>query len=329
MPWAALAVGLLVANPFVSDVSVVGGLGTVTVGDHQRITRDGGRTFHRLVVGGRSAVTATVLSNGLGYATAGDGRLWRTVDGGRRWRPTGVRNVVQIAATSTSAWALRAKHKRVWLARSEDGGRTWHARSLRVGGFESPAVRVAFADAADGVISGLRPSGKPFLLITRDGGRTWSERRDPCSPDAVGFKGSAVVQWLASGTLWLVCVGAGGAGAEALEVHTSVDAGRTFVMQSRAGLPGVGAPAVGRLAGGGHITGFTAVTNRRAFMTFGYEVTVTRDGGRHWRALRHLPRSFDGSAALSIDGKARYLALGGYGLWKSPDAGAHWQRLKP
>jgi photosystem II stability/assembly factor-like uncharacterized protein len=318
---------------------VVDGLGTVTVDagprrvPHQWITRDGGRTFHHLKVGGRAGASATVLSNGLGYAKARDGRLWRTVDGGRTWRATAVRNVFQITATSTSAWALRARGRRVWLVRSEDGGRTWHTRRLRVGGFEGPAVRVAFADAADGVMTGLRPSpagvdGEPFLLITRDGGRTWAERRDPCSPDAVGFKGSADAQWLASGTLWLVCVGAGGAGSETLEVHTSVDAGRTFTLQSRAPLPGVGAPAVGRLRGAGHYQGFTAVTNRRAFMRFGYGLTVTQDEGRNWRSLRHLPRRLNGGGSgLSIDGRTRYLALGSDGLWKSSDAGAHWQRL--
>ena len=70
------------------------------------------------------------------------------------------------------------------------------------------------------------------------------------------------------------------------------------------------------------------MTNRRAFMSFGYGLTVTQDGGRTWRALRHLPRQlYGGGAALSIDGRARYLALGSDGLWKSPDAGAHWQRL--
>ncbi len=300
----------------------------------QRITRDGGRSFRRLKVGGRPAVTATMLSNGLGYATTRAGRLWRTANGGRSWSATALKNVFQVTATSTSAWALRHRGKRVWLVRSEDGGRTWHTRRLHVGGFEGPAVHIAFADAADGVITGLRPSasgndGKPFLLITRDGGRRWTERRHPCSRDAVGFKGPSDAQWLASGTLWLVCIGAGGVGAEALEVHTSVDAGRTFVMQSRAPLPGVGAPAVGRLVAPGHIKGFSAVTNRRAFMSFGYGLTVTHDAGRHWRVLRHLPSHFDGSAVLSINGKARYLALGGYGLWKSPDAGAHWQRLKP
>jgi photosystem II stability/assembly factor-like uncharacterized protein len=214
------------AAPFVSDVSVVDGLGTVPVGERARgrperqITRDGGRTFHRLRLGSGAAATAIVLSNGLGYAQARAGRLWRTTDGGRTWKPTAVRNVFQITATSTSAWALRSRGRRVWLVRSDDGGRSWHSRRLHVGGYEGPAVRIAFADAADGVITGLRPSasgadGTPFLLVTRNGGRTWTERRNPCSPDAVGFKGPAEAQWLASGTLWLVCIGAGGAGAEA------------------------------------------------------------------------------------------------------------------
>jgi photosystem II stability/assembly factor-like uncharacterized protein len=347
MPRLALAIVLLLvaaAAPaqaaFVGDVSLVDGLGTVSVDagglrtvPHQWITRDGGRTFQRLTVGGRSDVTATVLANGLAYAQAHDGRLWRSVDGGRTWKATAGWDDFQLTATSTSAWALRARGKRVWIVRSEDGGRSWHSRPLRVGGYEGPAVRIAFADAADGVITGLRPStsgadGKPFLLITQDGGRTWTQRRQPCSHDAVGFKAPSDAQWLASGTLWLLCIGAGGAGAETLEVHTSVDAGRTFALRSRAPLPGSGAPGVGRFVGAGHINGFSAVTNRQAFMSFGYGLTVTQDGGRRWRELRHLPSPFDGSSILSIDGRARYLALGGYGLWKSPDAGAHWRRLK-
>jgi hypothetical protein len=50
------------------------------------------------------------------------------------------------------------------------------------------------------------------------------------------------------GTLWLVCAGPGGAGAEALEVHT----------------------AIGALRGAGHYQGIIAVADRRAFMRFGY-----------------------------------------------------------
>jgi hypothetical protein len=99
-------------------------------------------------------------------------------------------------------------------------------------------------------------------------------------------------------------------------------------MRSRAPLPGIGAPALGRLIGAGHIHGFSAVTNQRAFMSFGYELTVSHDGGRNWHALRHLPRRlYGGLSALGIDGRNRYLALGGDGLWKSSDAGAHWRRL--
>ena len=272
-----------------------------------------------------------MLPNGLGYAWAHDDRLWRSTDGGRKWRRTKVTDVFQITATSTSAWALRNRGKRTWIVRSEDGGRTWHQRRLRVGGFEGPAVRVAFADAADGVISGLRPTrdgtgGKPFLLVTQNGGRTWAERDQPCRVWA--FKYPSDVQWLASGTLWLICVSAGGAGAEAIEVRTSTDAGRTFTLRSSAPLQGE-VPTVGHTGGPGHYQGFTALTGRRAFMDFGYGVTVTDDGGRDWRMLRHLPRQPDGAAIISVDGRTRYLALGGFGLWRSPDAGAHWRKLSP
>jgi photosystem II stability/assembly factor-like uncharacterized protein len=329
---ALLLVGAAPARAqFVGDVSVADGLGTVSIDERVWLTRDGGQTLHRVLVRGHSALAATVLPNGLGYARARDERLWRTTDGGRTWRRTPVKNVFQVTATSTSAWALRNRGKRTWIVRSEDGGRTWHSRRLSVGGSEGPAVQVAFADAADGVISGLRPSpgelrGKPFLLVTQDGGRTWTERLQPCT--AVAFKYPSDVQWLASGTLWLICVGAGGAGAETIEVLTSVDAGRTFTLRSRAPLPGEAQPAVGHGGGPGHYQGFTALTGRRAFMDFGYGVTVTDDGGRDWRQLRHLPRQPDGGAAIvSVDGKTRYLALGQFGLWRSLDAGAHWERL--
>lgn len=317
---------------FVGDVHIVGGLGTVRTDGTLWLTRDGGRSFDRVVVDGHSALTATVLPNGLGYAQARDERLWRTTDGGRTWLRTKVTHVFQVTATSTGAWALRNRGSRTWLVRSDDGGRTWHQRRLRVGGFEGPAAIVAFADAADGVISGLRPGpdgtgGKPFLLVTQDGGRTWTERRQPCRVYADKYPPD--VQWLASGTLWLICVGSGGAGAEAIEVLTSTDAGRTFTLRSSAPLQAE-VPTVGHTGGPGHYQGFTALTGRRAFMNFGYGVTTTADGGRNWRLLRHLPRQPDGGAAIvSVDGRTRYLALGAYGLWRSPDAGAHWKRLSP
>lgn len=330
---ALLLVGAAPARAeFVGDVSIAGGLGTVRIDGTLWLTRDGGQSFHRVVVDGHSALTATVLPNGLGYARAHDGRLWRSTDGGRRWQRTTVADVFQITATSTSAWALRNRGRRTWIVRSEDGGRTWHQRRLRVGGSAGPAVQVAFADAADGVISGLRPSpggtsGTPFLLVTQDGGRTWTERRQPCRVYA--FKYPPDVEWLASGTMWLICVSAGGAGAEAIEVLTSTDAGRTFTLRSSAPLQGE-IPTVGRTGGPGHYQGFTALTGRRAFMDFGYGITTTSDGGRNWRLLRHLPRQPDGGAAIiSVDGRTRYLALGGFGLWRSPDAGAHWKKLSP
>ncbi|MDA0179955.1 glycoside hydrolase [Solirubrobacter phytolaccae] len=319
------------AAPFVSDVHVVDGFGTVTASTgrselRQWITRDGGRTFERLRVRGELDVYGTVLANGLGYARVGSGRLWRTVDGGRTWRRTGVRGVFKVAATSTSAWALRSKGRRVWLTRSDDGGRSWTTRSLRVGGFESPAVDIDFADAADGVISGLRPKDKPFLLVTHNGGRTWTERRSPCG--TFNSKAAPDVRWLVSGTLWLVCTGPGGAGAEAVEVHTSIDAGRSFALRSSAPLPGTGR-SVGQLAVRGHYKGFSPVSDRRAFMSSGYGFSVTRDGGRRWRGLRSLPVQLDGGGSvLQVDGKVRYLALGVQGLWRSPDAGARWHRVK-
>jgi photosystem II stability/assembly factor-like uncharacterized protein len=330
---ALLLVGAAPARAeFVGDVSVADGLGTVSIDEREWLTRDGGQTLRRVLVGGHSALDATVLPNGLGYARARGERLWRTTDGGRTWRRTPVKDVFQVTATSTSAWALRNRGKRTWIVRSEDGGRTWHSRRLSVGGSEGPAVQVAFADAADGVISGLRPSSgelddKPFLLVTQDGGRTWTERHQPCRVYA--FKYPSDVQWLASGTLWLICVGAGGAGAEAIEVLTSTDAGRTFTLRSSAPLQGE-VPTVGRTGGPGHYQGFTALTGRRAFMDFGYGVTTTADGGRNWRQLRHLPRQPGGGAAIvSVDGRTRYLALGQFGLWRSLDAGAHWKRLTP
>ena len=322
-----------VAASFVSLVDITDGVGTVTASldggeARQWVTRDGGRTFTRLRVGRELDVYGTVLGNGLGYARVGSSeRLWRTTNSGRTWTRTGVRDVFQVTATSTSAWALRSNGRREWLSRSDDGGRTWTTRELRVGNPEWPAVGVDFADAADGVLSGLRPSGKPFVRVTQDGGRTWTGRRSPCLFS--DYKSGPDARWLASGTLWLLCTGPGGTGTEALEVHTSTDAGRTFTLRSRAPLPGGGGEAVGGLFGVGHIHGFDPVSDRQAFMSFGYGYTVTTDGGVRWRPLRHLPGQLDGGGSeLKVDGKVRYLALGVQGLWRSPDAGATWRRVK-
>ncbi|MFL5779932.1 MAG: WD40/YVTN/BNR-like repeat-containing protein, partial [Thermoleophilaceae bacterium] len=74
----------------------------------------------------------------VGYATTGDGRLWRTRSAGRRWR-----EVVSLGADprlsllsfgdADHGWAVPRDFGDValgWMMRTDDGGRTWHPQAV-------------------------------------------------------------------------------------------------------------------------------------------------------------------------------------------------------
>ena len=141
-------------------------------------TRDGGRTwrFESGIVPGadRGAGLGRIqFRDSLrGWATAAEGRVMLTVDGGETWRPVGLPglrgdtlNDVQFRDDG-EGWAAGTR-----IAHSEDGGETWHTlfRSESENG-RVTANAIHFNDASHGWLVG--PAGT--LMRSDDGGRDWT-----------------------------------------------------------------------------------------------------------------------------------------------------------
>ncbi len=185
---------------------------------------------------------------------------------------------------------------------TQDGGRTWQPSSLAfrstwdsiIDGIACPVVTTCLVPAL-----AIRSSGslyKPFMLITRDGGTTWSKRRF-----AVGVSG--LHPNIACPTRWICYVK--GSTANRMAIVETSDAGKTWRM-----LPGTDVLAsigvgpdrlydfASSLACASASVCYTAdgypegVCGEDCHLTRFGAIFGTRDGFKHWRVL-YLRRKHD------------------------------------
>lgn len=143
------------------------------LGTHYGLYRstDGGRTWASDALGGQDAMNL-VRPRGQTLWVAGHMVLAKSVDGGKTWtdvRPAGLPgiDVHGFASDPRNSRTLYAAIAGTGLYRSTDGGNSFSVVSTDVG----PAV-MALAVMRDGrILAGDMQQG---LMISRDGGRTWS-----------------------------------------------------------------------------------------------------------------------------------------------------------
>lgn len=143
------------------------------LGTHNGLFRstDGGRTWASDALGGQDAMNL-VRPGGQTLWVAGHMVLAKSVDSGQTWndvRPTGLPglDVHGFAADPRNSRTLYAAIAGRGLYRSTDGGNSFSVVSTDVG----PAV-MALAVMRDGRI--LAGDMRQGLMISRDGGRTWT-----------------------------------------------------------------------------------------------------------------------------------------------------------
>ena len=144
-------------------------------------TRDGGRTwrFESGIVPGAergSGLGRIQFRDSLrGWATAAEGQVLLTVDGGESWRPVrlpGRGHVHDLQFDGDGeGWAAGTQ-----IAHTEDGGETWHTlfRSESENGYVT-ANAIHFLDASRGWLVGQAAT----LMRTDDGGEDWSAVKLP------------------------------------------------------------------------------------------------------------------------------------------------------
>jgi len=199
-------------------------------------TRDGGRTwrFESGIVPGAdrgSGLGHIQFRDSLrGWATAADGDVMLTADGGETWRPVrlaggGSLHDLQLRDDG-EGWVAGTQ-----IAHSEDGGETWHTlfRSESENGYVT-ANAIHFVDASRGWLVGQGGT----LMRTDDGGLDWSPVKLPLRD------GEHPTLW----DLTFADPAHGWAAGEHGSIFHTADAGTTWERQER------GVPVVRPIPGG-------------------------------------------------------------------------------
>ena len=281
-----------------------------------------------------SGVSATLrgvsaVSDTVAWASGSGSTVLRTADGGKTWQALAVtseqldfRDVDAIDARIAYALSIgTGSASRIY--QTSDAGATWtlqHTNGEPDGFFDA----MAFWDASHGIVVGDSVNGAFAILLTTDGGKTWTPAPAAGLPPALPGEGA----FAASGTnvavhgnndAWF----ATGAASTARVLHTR-DRGRTWTIADTPLAAGKSAGAFsvafrdanhGIVVGGDYTREADAIDN----------LAVTNDGGRTWTLIKdHALSGFRSVVAYVPGTKMSAIAVGPQGADWSDDDGRTW-----
>ena len=261
------------------------------------------------------------------------GAYARTIDGGETWQSDLIAGVDTLdfrdvfAVDGETALAMSAgtgASSRIY--KTTDGGKSW---ALQFQNTEPKAFFDAFDfwDEQNGILISDPIGNKPYLLLTADGGTTWtaidSTRLPAIQKGEYGFAASGTcIAVEGEQNVWLAT------GGSVARVFYSGDRGATWTvfdtpMTSAAEAKGIFSVAFadaqnGVVVGGDYSKPELAQKN----------VAFTADGGRSW-SLAEQADSVGYQSCVQFLGKKTYLATGTNGTNYSLDGGKSWQNASP
>lgn len=277
---------------------------------------------------GLYAVSPTVA-----WASGTHGRFVRTTNGGATWTLDSIAGAGSldlraiVARSATQAWAISAgpaEQGQANIFRTRDG-----VHWTKVFETSQPGVfldALAFWDDRHGIALSDPVGGRLFILVTDDGGDTWTRVPTENAPPALpgdGFFAASGTCLTVQGTanVWIATGGASRA-----RVFRSTDRGRTWTVADtpiHAGNASSGIFSVAFLdAQRGVVVGGDYTKPKGLFDN----VALTDDGGRSWRLAKGpLPAGFMSAVAFLPGTNGRSLvAVGLAGTARSSDSGESW-----
>lgn len=284
-----------------------------------------------------SGVTArlrgvSAVNERVAYASGASSTVLRTTDGGATWKKLNVtsdtldfRDVDAIDTQTAYVLSIgNGPDSRIY--KTTDAGATWTMQ------FKADDKKVfldamSFWDADHGIVFGDSVDGRLYILLTDNGGRTWTRVPPSSLPPALEGEGA----FAASGTN-IALVGkthawiGTGAGAKARVLRTA-DRGRTWHVADTplAAGPSSGIFSIdfrdekhGIVAGGDYRKEQEAVDN----------LAITNDGGVTWKLVKGLSGFRSVVAYVPGTNKPALVALGPSGGDYSLDDGQTWSRLE-
>ncbi len=278
---------------------------------------------------GLSAVSDTVVW------VSGTGGTWgRTTDGGETWIMGAVPGAEELDFRDIDAFDDRTAYlmsagpgEASRIYKTIDGGETWEPRYSN----PSPAGfwdGMAFWDAERGALYGDPVDGRFVVLLTDDGGATWSlvspEAMPPALEGEAGFAASGSgIAVAAGGHAWL---GTGGAAARVLH---SADYGRAWTVAETPMLAGDGGSSgIFSIAFSSALHGFVVGGDYTRPEAVAGNAARTKDGGLHWDRSGSPPAGYRSAVAYAPGTGGRVLlAVGTSGSDFSLDFGETWSPL--
>lgn len=272
----------------------------------------------------------SVVNDQVIWASGTRGTVVHSPDGGATWQvdsiPGGAAmDLRAIHARSPLVAHVAATAGRIW--RTTDGGKSW---SLRYQSADTTMFldAITFFDNDRGMALGDPMGGRFVILVTKDGGGTWSEA--PAASRPAALDGEAA--FAASGTSLVVAgsrFGWLGTGGNAARVFRTIDGGVTWTVSpsaipARAGSGGVFSvafadPMHGIVVGGDY---------ERPDSSHG-TAALTSDGGATWQPATRFPRGYRSGVAVRRINQDDLIAVavGTTGSDVSRDGGLTWSPL--
>ncbi len=267
-----------------------------------------------------------VVDENVVWASGSEGTVLLTTDGGNNWKNCSIQGAEENDFRSICAWD---KNKALVFGingpsfgyLSEDGGQSWQVifKDTTDGLFFNS---LKFADARIGLAISDPIEGKPFLIKTIDGGKTW--KQITTIPDAIegeaNFAASnTCIEFLPSGNGWMVTGGA------VARCFYSSDFGENWKVAETtmiSGTPAAGVFSVcfkndseGVMVGGAYDQ---PQLNKNI-------AAYTTDGGKSWTSSVIMPKEYRSCVQFISEKRENlFLSIGKTGCDISTDNGKTW-----
>lgn len=271
----------------------------------------------------------SVVDERVVWASGTRGTVIRTTDGGVTWRVDSIPAAQEfdlrgIHARSAQVAHVAATAGRIW--RTIDGGRTW---SLTYQSADTSMFldAITFWNDREGIALGDPMQGRFVILVTSNGGETWTIAPDAARPAAqegeAAFAASGTSLVLLGNRAWL------GSGGLASRVFRSADRGATWSVAASAIPPRSGTAGVFSVAFADSMNGIVVGGDYELPDSANGTAAYTTDGGLTWTASRQLPRGFRSGVAVFRPDPTHMVAIavGTTGSDISRDGGMTWSPL--
>lgn len=274
---------------------------------------------------------ACVVNDKIAWVSGNKACVGKTTDGGSSWSFYHVLKDDKAEIRDIEAWddetavVLSVKDP-AQILRTTDGGKTWisafkdESHKMFLDGF-------AFWDKNRGIAFGDPVNNHFTILLTGDGGKSWTELSGERSPLSVtgeaGFAASGTgIFALKGGLAWF------GTGGSESNIFVTSDYGQSWTKHITPIVTGMGSKGINSvyfidekngIAVGGD---FTAPNNNEDVYAW------THDGGKTWHLPHHTHHLLNGyRSCVELVGKHQFIAVGKNGTDMSHDGGKNWHAI--